>query len=52
MVTTMRNMFDLRFVSSGQTSDTVEIRAPQPYLEALTQLMEQLGRKPASAGDV
>jgi general secretion pathway protein D len=43
LVTTMRNMFDLRFVSSGQTANTVEVRAPQPYLEALTQLMQQLG---------
>ena len=43
MVTTMRNMFDLRFVSPGQTANVVEIRAPQPFLEALTRLMEQLG---------
>jgi general secretion pathway protein D len=31
-------------VSSGQTANTVEIRAPQPYLAALTQLTEQLGK--------
>jgi general secretion pathway protein D len=43
LVTTMRNVFDLRFVSSGQTANTVEIRAPQPFLAALTQLTEQLG---------
>src|SRR4029077_16693788 len=43
LITTLRNVFDLRFVSSGQTSNTVEIRAPQPFLEALTQLTEQLG---------
>jgi general secretion pathway protein D len=43
LVTTLRNVFDLRFVSSGQTSNTVEIRAPQPVLDALTQLTEQLG---------
>lgn len=45
LVTTLRNMFDLRFVSSGQTADIVEIRAPQPFLEALTQLTEQLGSR-------
>jgi len=43
LVTTMRTMFDLRFLSSGQTANTVEIRGPQPFLEALTQLMKQLG---------
>jgi general secretion pathway protein D len=43
LVTTMRNMFDLRFVTSGQTANTVEVRAPQPFLEALTRLMEELG---------
>jgi general secretion pathway protein D len=45
LVTTMRNMFDLRFVSSGQTANTLEVRAPQPFLDALTQLMAQLGSK-------
>src|ERR1039458_511256 len=33
LVTTMRNMFDLRFVSSGQTADTGEGRGPQPVLD-------------------
>ena len=42
VVTTMRNMFDLRFVSSGQTADTVEVRAPQWAISALTQLLQQL----------
>jgi Flp pilus assembly secretin CpaC len=42
IVTTMRNMFDLRFVSSGQTAGTVEVRAPQAVTGALTRLMEQL----------
>jgi Flp pilus assembly secretin CpaC len=42
LVTTMRNMFDLRFVSSGQTANTVEVRAPQPMIEAATKLMAQL----------
>jgi hypothetical protein len=45
LVTTMRNMFDLRFVSTGQTANTVEVRAPQPLLEACTKLMAQLGRE-------
>jgi Flp pilus assembly secretin CpaC len=42
LVTTMRNMFDLRFVNSGQTADTVELRGPQPILEACAKLLEQL----------
>jgi general secretion pathway protein D len=45
IVTTMRNMFDLRFVNSGQTSDIVEVRAPQPILEACNKLMAQLSNK-------
>ena len=45
LVTTMRNMFDLRFVSSGQTADTVEVRGPQPMLEACSKLMEQLSNE-------
>jgi hypothetical protein len=42
LVTTMRNMFDLKFVSSGQTSGTVEVRAPLHMLEACDQLLAQL----------
>jgi general secretion pathway protein D len=45
LVTTMRNMFELHFVSSGQTSDTVEVRGPQPMLEACSKLMEQLSNE-------
>jgi general secretion pathway protein D len=41
-VTTMRNMFDLRFVSPGQTANTVEVRGPQAIIEACTKLMAQL----------
>jgi general secretion pathway protein D len=44
LVTTMRNMFDLRFVSSGQTGDILEVRAPQRILEACNKLMAQLSR--------
>ena len=45
LVTTLRNMFELRFVSSGLTSDTVEVRGPQPMLEACSRLMEQLSNQ-------
>jgi general secretion pathway protein D len=45
LVTTMRNMFDLRFVTSGQTADTVEIRGPKPILEACSALLEQLSNE-------
>ena len=41
----MRNMFDLRFVSPGQTAGTVEVRGPQPIIEACTKLMDQLKRE-------
>ncbi len=45
LVTTMRNMFDLKFISSGQTSDMLEVRGPQPMLEACSKLMEQLSNE-------
>jgi general secretion pathway protein D len=45
LVTAMRNMFDLRFVNSGQTADTVEVRGPQPILEACSKLLEQLSNE-------
>jgi hypothetical protein len=45
LVTTLRNMFELKFVSSGQTSDKVEVRGPQPLLEACSKLMEQLSNQ-------
>jgi len=45
LVTTMRTILDLRFVSSGQTSDTVEVRGPQPILEACSKLLEQLSNE-------
>jgi general secretion pathway protein D len=43
LITTMRNMFDLRFVSSGQTANTVEVRGPATAVKACARLMEQLG---------
>ncbi|MFZ0860510.1 MAG: type II and III secretion system protein [Candidatus Sulfotelmatobacter sp.] len=45
LVTTMRNMFELRFVNSGQTADTVEVRGPQPMLEACSKMLEQLSNE-------
>jgi type II secretory pathway component GspD/PulD (secretin) len=42
LITTMRNILELRFISSGQTADTVEVRGPQPMLEACSKLLEQL----------
>ena len=44
-VTTMRNMFDLRFVTSGLTSDRWRVRGPQRMLEACSELMEQLSNE-------
>ncbi len=45
LVTTMRNMFELRFVSSGQTSNTLEVRGPQWAVEACSRLLEQLSNQ-------
>jgi len=42
LITTMRNILELRFISSGQTADTVEVRGPQPMLEACSKLLDQL----------
>lgn len=53
LVTTMRNMFDLRFVSSGLTANTVEVRGPQYAVDACRQLMQQLSNQlPQIALDV
>jgi hypothetical protein len=53
IVNTLRVMFDLRFVNSGQTADTLEVRAPQPILAACSQLMAQLQNgRPQVALDV
>jgi hypothetical protein len=53
MVNTLRVMFDLRFINSGQTADTLEVRAPQPILAACSQLMAQLQNgRPQVALDV
>ena len=42
LVNTMRNMFDLHFVSSGQTADTLEVRGPKPAIDACAKLLAQL----------
>jgi general secretion pathway protein D len=42
VVNALRTLFDLRFISSGQTSGTVEIRAPGHILEACDKLLAQL----------
>jgi general secretion pathway protein D len=42
LVNAMRNMFELRFVSSGQTANTVEVRGPAPAVKACAAMLEQL----------
>jgi general secretion pathway protein D len=42
LVNAMRTMFDLRFITSAQSADTVEIRAPQRVLSACSTLLDQL----------
>ena len=42
LVNTMRNIFDLRFITSGHTADIVEVRGPHSALEACARLLEQL----------
>jgi general secretion pathway protein D len=41
-VNVLRNMFDLRFITSGLTNNTLEVRGPQPALEACAALLAQL----------
>src|SRR6202790_2453323 len=45
LINMMRSVLELRFVSPGQTSDTVEVRGPQPILEACSRLLEQLSNQ-------
>ena len=45
LVTTMRSILDLKFLNSGQTADTVEVRGPQPVLDACSKLLEQLSNE-------
>ncbi len=43
LVNTLRNMFDLRYINSGQTANTVELRGPPAALDACARLLDQLG---------
>jgi general secretion pathway protein D len=53
IVNTMRQIFDLRNLSSGQTADTMEVRGPQRAVEACARLLDQLGNpKPQVMIDV
>lgn len=45
LVNTLRTMFDMRFVSSGQTGNKIEVRAPQPLLDAAARLFDQLQKE-------
>ena len=45
LVNTMRTILDLKFVSSGQAADTVEVRGPQPILETCSRLLQQLSNE-------
>lgn len=45
LVNAMRNMFELRFVSSGQTANTVEVRGPAPAVRACSKLLAQLSNE-------
>jgi general secretion pathway protein D len=53
MQTALRNIFELKFISAGQTAGILEVRAPQPILAACTKLMAQLnGERPQVMLDV
>lgn len=41
-VNVLRNMFDLRYITSGLTNNTLEVRGPQGALDASAQLLAQL----------
>ena len=42
LVNTLRTMFDLRFITSGQTAGELDVRAPAPILAACAKLLAQL----------
>lgn len=42
LVNVIRNTLELRFVSSGQTADVIEVRGPQRAVAACAELMRQL----------
>ena len=43
LITTIKNVFELKYVQLGQTADTVEVRGPGPAVEACARLLQQLG---------
>jgi general secretion pathway protein D len=45
LMTTLRNVFELKFVAVGQTAGIIEVRAPQPILAACVKLMAQLNEE-------
>ncbi|HKU25081.1 MAG TPA: hypothetical protein VJQ54_06385, partial [Candidatus Sulfotelmatobacter sp.] len=45
LITTIRNMFELRFVNSGQTANTLEVRGPAPAIKACAALLQQLSNE-------
>jgi general secretion pathway protein D len=45
LVNAMRVIFDLRFITSAQSSDVVEVRAPGPVLAACAKLLAQLSNQ-------
>jgi general secretion pathway protein D len=42
VINTLRSVLELRFVTSGQLANTVEVRGPQAILDACSRLLEQL----------
>jgi Flp pilus assembly secretin CpaC len=42
LINTIRQIFDLKNVSSGQTANTVEVRGPQQAVKACARMLEQL----------
>ena len=53
IVNVMRQIFDIRYLSAGQTANVVEVRGPQPAVEACARLLEQLNNpKPQVMIDV
>src|SRR5271165_133766 len=53
IITTLRNMFDIRFINSGQTADTIEVRGSQEAVAGCATLLEQLSyQKPQVMLDI
>jgi len=53
VINTLRTVLEVRFLTSGQNSDIVEVRAPQPVLASCAKLMAQLtGERPQVMLDI